>query len=273
MKEVKIQIRILLHKKEFLIGFSLFLFYVLSSFFFNLYSNFGKDIGGLLAPYEYDALSSWSCFEWYYNQFFSFIVIVASGFGFFQDLTSGEITILQYRMGRRRYYITKSIAIFVVGAIAFILPFLMGLLLDWVSFPDTVGYPNFGTAYSSAYFQFADMVMGTEFYLYHPWLYHIIMIIGIGSFVGIVCFFVSTFAFFHLRYRILFFLPFYLICFLLDISGQWLPDLHLPLYNYTMLEVSIQCKIPFFLFLLGAILFGIGFLILRHQLLKEIDTV
>ncbi len=272
MKELKIQTGILLRKREFLIGFSLFLFYVLISFFFNLYSNFGKDIGSLLAPYEYDALSSWSSFQWYYNQFFPFVVIIASGFGFFQDKRSGEIYLLQYRMGRKKYYITKSVAIFLVGAMAFIIPFLLGLLLDWIAFPNTVGYPDYGTAYSDSYFRFGMMVTGTEFYMEHPWLYHIFMTLGIGGFVGIVSVFVSVFAFCKLQYRILYFLPFYIICFLLDISGQWLPDLYLSIYYYTMLEVSVNSRIPFFLFFLGSLLLGISYLILRNQFKKEIDA-
>lgn len=253
-RKIIFQTKVLLRKKEFFIEFSILLFYVLLTYIYNVKTTLGSDIGNMLAPYEYDALSSWSKFQWYYNRFFPFVIVIASGFAYFQDIKSGEIYLYQSKMGKKKYFITKSIAIFLTGFFCFVLPFSIGLVLDYVTFPNTLGYPNFASVYSTGYMEFGTSLTDNTFYFMHPWLYHIGMIIEIGIIVGIVSLFVSVFALFRVKYRILFFLPFYLVCYACTMLEQFSGGIHFSMDYYVMSEVMKIQKIPCFWLVLGMIM-------------------
>lgn len=255
MGTILFQMKSLLKKKEFYIGISIYLFYVLLNYFSYVKKMYGFGTSGLMGAYEYDALSSWSEYEWYYNQFFVFVVIIPAGFAFFQDFYSGNNILMEYRMGRLRYFYTKCIAIILVGMLAFVIPFLFGLLLDWITFPQQYGhYPDYSTYYSSYYLNYAHSVTNSDFYLNHPWCYHILMTLGIGFFAGVVSLFTSLFLFFGFKFRILYFLPFYVVNYLLSVLAQRTGIEGLDLYWYTMLEAVASYKIPYFLGMLTVVL-------------------
>lgn len=242
MKLVCFQIQNLLKKKEFYISTALFSVFVLLNYVYYVKQTHGCGMDQLMAPYEYDALSIYGRYEWYFRQLFPFIVVIASGFGFYNDYQSGEGILMECRMGQKKYYVTKCIAIFVAGMSAFVFPFLVGLLLDALTFPDTLGYPARQMIYSSYYYAFSDSMGYGNLYQTMPWLYHIGSVLSKGIMVGIISVFVSLFAFLGFRYKILFFLPFYLFTFLLDITEN-LTKLPLGFTNYIMSETFSSGKI------------------------------
>lgn len=219
MKLVWFQIQNLLKKKEFYIATALFSAFVLLNYVYYVKQTHGCGMDQLMAPYEYDALSDWGNYAWYFREAFPFIAVIASGFGFYNDYQSGEGILMESRMGQKKYYVTKCIAIFMVGMFAFVLPFLVGLLLDALTFPDTLGYPGREIIYSFEYYEYSYSMGYGNLYQTMPWLCHIGEVLLKGCMVGIISVFVSLFAFFDFRYKILFFLPFYLFTFLLEIAG------------------------------------------------------
>lgn len=264
-KEILFQTKVLMGKREFLIEFCIVLFYVLLTYFYNVKTTMGSDIGDLFAPYEYDALSSWSQYQWYYNLFFPFVVMIGSGFAYFQDMNSGMINIYQSKMGKKRYFIIKSVAIFLAGFLCFVIPFGIGLLLDFITFPNTLGYVNQAAVYSLEYLNFGEGLTGSDFYFSHPWIYHIGMIIQVGSIAGIVSLFVSVFAFFEIKYRILFFLPFYVICYICSMVEQFVGGIPLKMDYYIMSEVGQTKRILFYWVLLGFILLFFSYKVIRKK--------
>lgn len=242
MKLVCFQIQNLFKKKEFYISIALFSVFVLLNYVYYVKQTHGCGMDQLMAPYEYDALSYRGNYDWYFRELFPFLAVIASGFGFYNDYQSGEGVLMECRMGQKKYYVTKCIAIFVAGMSAFVLPFLAGLLLDALTFPDTLGYPNGPILYSSYYYAFSDSMGYGNLYQAMPWLCHLGEILSKGIMVGMASVFVSLFAFFGFRYKILFFLPFYLFTFLLDIAEN-LTGLPLGFTNYIMSEMPSSGKI------------------------------
>ena len=242
MKLVCFQIQNLFKKKEFYISTALFSVFVILNYVYYVKQTHSCGMDQLMAPYEYDALSYNGNYEWYFRELFPFIAVIASGVGFYNDYRSGEGILMECRMGQKKYYVTKCIAIFVVGMSAFVLPFLVGLLLDALTFPNTLGYLNREMVYSSYYYAQSDSMGYGNLYQTMPWLYHIGSVLSKGIMVGMISVFVSLFAFFGFRYKILFFLPFYLFTFLLDIAEN-LTSYPLGFTNYIMSEMFSSGKI------------------------------
>lgn len=265
MKLVCFQIQTLFKKKEFYISTALFSVFVILNYVYYVKQTHGCGMDQLMAPYEYDALSDWGNFEWYFRELFPFIAVIASGFGFYNDYRSGEGILMECRMGQKKYYVTKCIAIFVVGMSAFVIPFLGGLLLDALTFPDTLGYPQRETVYSAYYYAHSDSMGYGNLYLTMPWLYHIGEILSKGIMVGMISVFVSLFAFFGFRYKILFFLPFYLFTFLLDIAEK-LTGRPFGFSNYIMSENTYLGKIIGFEIVIDLLMFLFVIIVSRRLL-------
>lgn len=228
-------------------GVALIVLYVFLILAYNMYVTHGMDIQELYAPYEYDALSEWNGFYEYYRELFPFVIVLFSGFSFFWDTDSGEMALFQCRMGQKQYYRSRLAATGIVGALSFIIPFSMGLFLDWLTFPPAEGIPSHFPAYSPAYEYFGEKI--SSWYFVHPWLYHFLAILQIGIFTGMVSMCISLFAFLRFRYRILFFLPLYFVCMatsLIRVST----GVAISILSYVGTENGIRGKIPFYLLVL-----------------------
>lgn len=261
MKEIGIHIKMIVRKKEHVLGVVLLLGYVLVTLAYYMKQTHGLDMQDMYAPYEYDALSHWSVFYQYFYVMFPFVIILFSGFSFFYDVNSGEITLMQSRMGLKKYYRTKWMATGIVAALSFALPFLAGLFLDWITFPNTVGVFSNVVPFSESYELFGWKI--APWYFRHPWLHHILMIVLLAVFTGMVVMFTSLFAFYHFHFRILFFLPFYILCLVSSLVSSLFPEGSTSIQNYITSEGNANVQIPGYLFLWIVVLGVVNVLLLR----------
>lgn len=267
MKEVGIHMKMIARKKEHILGVALLSAYVLLTLVYYIKQTHGADMQSMYAPYEYDALSDWSVFYQYLYTMFPFVVVLFSGFSFFHDTDSGEIALLQTRMGLKKYYRTKLLAIGIVAALSFALPFLAGLFFDWITFPDGAGVFSNVPPYSTDYERFGMNI--SPWYFSHPWLYHIFKIFLIAVFTGMAVMFTSLFAFYHFHFRILFFLPFYILCLLTSLLSSLFPGVNTGIQAYITSEGNVNYQIPGYLFL-WIIVLGLGTVLLLRNVEKKI---
>lgn len=248
MRNILIHIKIIIRKKEHILGVALVFLYVFFALAYNMYGTHGRDIQDMYAPYEYDALSEWNSFYMYYKELFPFLIVLFSGFSFFWDMDSGEMALLQCRMGRKQYYRSRLAATGIVGALSFIIPFSMGLFLDWLTFPPTEGIPSNFPMFSPAYECFGEEI--SSWYFVHPWLYHFLAILQIGIFTGVVSMAISLFSFLRFRFRILYFLPLYCVCMATSLIEVFGIGSAIYILSYVGTENGISGKIPFYLLVL-----------------------
>ena len=267
MKDVRIHMKMIARKKEHMLGVALLSGYVLLTLVYYIKQSHGADMQNMYAPYEYDALSDWSVFYQYLYTMFPFVIVLFSGFSFFHDMDSGEMALLQTRMGLKKYYRTKLLAIGIVASLSFALPFLAGLFLDWITFPNRVGVFSNVPPYSTDYERFGLNI--SSWYFRHPWLYHIYKIFLLAIFTGIAVMFTSLFAFYHFHFRILFFLPFYILCLLSSLVSSLFQGGSTSIQKYITSEGNVNFQIPGYLFFWIVVL-GLGTVLLLWNVERKI---
>lgn len=120
---------------------------------------------------------------------FPFVSIIPAGFSLFGDIKTGRETYWIYRVGRKKYYMTKAVAVFVSTFICFFIPLLFENIINYITFPANVhGNRYFCSLYSREYKTIVKY-MFFNIYFKHPFIYQLIMIIifsGIAAMLGFV---------------------------------------------------------------------------------------
>jgi len=63
---------------------------------------------------------------------FPFVSIIPAGFSLFGDIKTGRETYWIYRVGRKKYYMTKAVAVFVSTFICFFIPLLFENIINYI---------------------------------------------------------------------------------------------------------------------------------------------
>jgi hypothetical protein len=216
LKSTKMQLSVMFHKKGFQISFLIVLGYVIVTYLYYVFKLWGYDVSDMYHPAVLSALNSDSRYSWFFMMYYPFIVVLPAGFLFMTDREVNICSIVQARQNIKSYYLSKVIAAFIGGFTVFFIPFIIGLVLNILTFPiEATGTLTNFEIYSDTYYMYASSYLFPNLYHSNIYVYYVITILFFGCFSGIVSVFLIAISTFKIRYRIFMFLPFYLIVYLL----------------------------------------------------------
>ncbi|WP_157065218.1 hypothetical protein [Amphibacillus sediminis] len=227
-------------KKVATVIFFLLMTLVLVNYFSNVWTYQGTDVVDMYHPMKLLTLSNWSKYSFYLMQYFPLLVVVPAGFALFTDKQLNQYIFIQSRLGARYYLLGKMIVVFSVTFFVFSVPFLIEILLNLIAFPvSAVGDPSNIGIYDVSYISGVHMQLFSGLYIQSPYLYAVVFTLFFGVFSGVLALFTVAVSTFPIKFKVLLFLPVYLLLYLVSLSKQLIPTipvdtnyfLYLPLFN------------------------------------------
>jgi hypothetical protein len=214
LQSTKMQIKSILHQKGVFVALCILFLFVFLNFFSNVYKYNGKDIIDMYFPMKLLLLSDISgALSFYFFQYFPLLVILPAGFSYLNDRDSREIYYIQSRVGIKAYYKGKISAVFLVNFFVFTIPFLLEMLLNCIAFPiQATGDLSNIDVYEEVYIKVVERYFFHNIYVVNPYLYTFLFILFFGILSGILIVFINAISMFpRIKYKILLFLPIYLL--------------------------------------------------------------
>lgn len=222
LKSIKMQVKSILHHKEAFITICILIFFVFVNYYTNIITYKGKDIVDMYFPMKLLLLSSSSgAFGFYLMQYYPLLVILPAGFSYIFDRDSRELIYIQSRVGLKNYFIGKLIAVFLVTFFIFTVPFFMEIVLNCIGFPiHATGDLSNTNIYADVYIEAVKKYFLYRLYVSHPYLYTVLFTLVFGIISGVLAVFVNAISMCNIKFKILLFLPVYVLLYGLGMIGQ-----------------------------------------------------
>ncbi len=215
---VKKQTIFLLKQKEAIITLLLLLFIVLGNYLNNVLSFRGTDISQMYQPMK---LLSLSLNRIYLNaditslivMIYPILIAVPAGFSYAKEEQTKEEVYLITRLGKGRYLHSKLWAAFFTTAIIFMVPFMLEILMNMLSFPmDAIRDLSNLSIYDAEYAAMVHNYWGSGVYIASPILYAILMTLFFSAISGLFAMIPVAVSFiFTIKYRVLLILPTFIL--------------------------------------------------------------
>lgn len=224
IRSIKMQFRIMINSISFKVGFSIVMLYVLASYISTLALNMQTDIAFMYSAHAMFCGVELSALRNIFEAVFPFIVVIPFSFSYLTDLSVKIHPYLIGRMGRRNYFAGKIVTTFIGSFIIIFIPFFINLILCNITFPWNNNH-IFGDYNALNY---AETLLGTnitintvqsglpflKLYLYSPMAYNILYLCILSAFSGLLGVFSGLFSFYITKFKILLFVPVYLVFYL-----------------------------------------------------------
>ncbi len=225
-QSIYMQWRIIWERKIATILLFLLFCLVLANYFSNVMTYRGTDIIDMYHPMKLLTLSNYSENSFYLLLYYPLLVVIPAGFALFADKPLNQYIFIQSRVGARNYYVGKLIVVFLVTFAVFTLPFLIEILLNCIAFPmKATGDPSNLGYYNEDYLQITNMYLFSSLYIQSPYLYAVFFTVFFGVFSGVLAMFTVAISSFPIKYKVLLFLPIYLLLHGFAIIKQLVPIL------------------------------------------------
>jgi hypothetical protein len=221
---IKMQFSLMIHKLSFQVGFSIVMLYTMVSYIKNLLDYRGVDKLYFYSANFLYAGNNYASFWGIFESAFPFIIVLPFAFSYLDDLNIKITPYILSRMSKEKYFMGKLITCFLGGFIIIFIPFLINLIFCNITFPENHN-TLFGPYNLITYYERltgADVYINTDFkgqsflklYLYSPLLYNFLYLFILSTFAGIMSVFSGACSYFLSKYKIILFIPVYLIIFL-----------------------------------------------------------
>ena len=218
IQAIKSQVAFAMKQKAAILTFYLLLTLVLLNFTTNVFAFQGSDVIEMYHPAKMLVLSYNRI---YYNadmtlllvQLYPVIVVCPAGFTLISEENRKTDTLLIARMGSKKYYVSKVAASFIVTSLVFVIPTLIELVLNCISFPTaaTGDFINLNQ-YNPRYVEMVSHYTFAELFKIDSYLYSVISTLFFGVFSGILGMFtVALSMILKVRYKIFLFLPVFVL--------------------------------------------------------------
>lgn len=218
IKVIKKQTFFLLKQKEAILTFILLLFVVLGNYITNVLTFRGTDVSQMYQPMKLLALS---LNEIYFNaniqllivMIYPILVAIPAGFSYTKEQQTKEEVYMIYRLGKNRYLQSKLWASFFTTTIIFMIPFMLEILMNILSFPmNAIRDLSNLSIYNAEYATMVHNYIGSAIYIASPSLYAILTTLFFGVVSGILGTLPVAISFaFTVKYRALLILPTFLL--------------------------------------------------------------
>lgn len=270
LNSMKMQITGMMRKKAVKITFCILFAFVIVNYFVNMINYYEVQyVSQMHDPIKVLTLSTWSISGYFMMQFYPILVVIPTASEYFVDKETRVKIYVESKIGRKNYWYSKGIAVFLVTFIIFTLPFFIELLLEGVCFSlEATGDPS-----GFQYIQTIENERRHIFYplfLKHKFLYAMLMTVLFGLVSGVLALFnfsISTLAF--IKYKIFTFIPIYVLFYLLLIMEQLLGAGYTFNYFHILRLFNSQPKNYFCYMIFLLVLVISSCIILRIKTLKD----
>lgn len=196
-----------------LVVFAVMCYAVLNNFVNNVNQYQGRDVIAMYHPMRLLTLTQDTTTGILIMQLLPLLVVLPCGFVYMKDRDAGVEVFEISRSGAKIYYVSKLIAVFLVTMSVFIIPLLLEVALNVISFPlEATGDLSNMTIYSQYLIDQIKNYLFFEIYLVSPYLYAVVSILMFGIWTGILATFVVAISFLpFVKARLILFLPLYII--------------------------------------------------------------
>lgn len=271
---LKCQFKLMLSKKSFWVGFFIITFYALASYLMHVKGYYNKDLSQVLDRRELVCFHDFDSLSNYLNILFPFLVVLPFSMSYFEDCESKMLGFWLTRIGKKRYYISKAMVSFVGSFLIIAIPFLVNLLLVWVTFPDN-GNLYDGSIHSEVFylntFYEAAQTYWYPFlsiYIFHPFLYNCIYILMMSVLSGVLGVVAYVSSYFIRKHKLLLLLPVYLFLWILTMINQCTDDFELKLYSY-VIRGKVHGSYIYFTSVIGVLLV-LSVILIRRKFMKDV---
>ena len=244
IKATLTQTNFMLKQKETLVVFYVLLIQVLGNFISNVLTFQGIDIIQMYQPMKllllsYNRINYNADATLLFIQLYPILVVLPAGFALCKEQQSGQEVLMIARLGQLTYNFSKLIAAFCATMIVFTMPFMIELLLNCIAFPLTAtGDMTNMDIYEPNYIQAVHRYLMSGLYIQSVYIYTIIGTLFMGIVSGILASFTVAFsAIVRVKYRIILFLPVFVLLYatiyLQNILPSWIPTIKW--YDYLLL--------------------------------------
>ncbi|MBR6045692.1 MAG: hypothetical protein IKP47_08665 [Ruminococcus sp.] len=227
MNSFRTQLRIMLHKRGFQIGFTVMMLFVAYSFVRGMYyvsldPERGADISNLQAVDR--ALLNKTNESYGIPQIlrfiFPFVCVLPFSFSLFIDRSTRISDIVIARSGKRRYYFSKLAAAFAGGFIIFFIPLLISTALTHIFCSSSIINVfdiNFSelTAGGKEFFTMGDLML--ELITFSPALGELFAALLLSVYAGACAMLALALSYFFRRFAVFIFVPVFLLCKLFEL--------------------------------------------------------
>lgn len=238
---IRSQFRVVIEKR-WAVGVILLMFtLVLINFFSNVFKYQGTDVQAMINPMRLLFLSSESMdpgtLSFYFLQLFPLLVILPVGFSYADDKNSREEIYLVSRVGKKKYFWGKTIAVFIVNFCVFALPLMLEIILNCVAFPlDANGNFANSATYDLSYIMSTENYMFFDFFKISPILYAFISCMMFGIVAGILGIFTLAVSMFFFRFKIGLLFPVYILLYGIGMIDSLFPQIEVRTSHFAYLS-------------------------------------
>lgn len=258
-------------KKSFWLGFFIITFYALTSYLLNVRGYYNKDLSQVLDRRELVCFHTFDRLSNYLDVLFPFLVVLPFSLSYFEDCESKMLGFWLRRTGKKKYYTAKAIICFVGSFLMIAIPFLVNLLLVWITFPEN-GNLYDGIIHSELFYLNVESFHETwqtywnpflSLYIFHPFFYNCIYILMMSLLSGVLGVVAYVSSFFIRKYKLLLLLPVYLLFWILTMINQFVDDFDMELFSY-VIRGYVKGNYLYFIGVLGILIVVFVILIRRH---------
>jgi hypothetical protein len=282
---IKMQFRLMCNKKSFQLAFLINLIYILLTYLFYAWRQRGYDISTITSPSAIFPLNAGTEFFDIFINLVPFIVVVPFSMSFIEDKSNLILPALQTRSGIKSYYYSKAVACFIGSFLIFLIPLLLSILLNNLTFPQS-GITFLGDLYD---INFDANIVGSRITKITNWkgiwfpnlfffnmeLYNILYAFIFSVSMGLLGIFAYALSFMIKKQKIMLLLPVYLLLITFNILDQFLENV-VPFTCYKVFQyITINDtygKNPIFLIVFFSVLTILAvILIIRQSHMDQID--
>ncbi len=220
---LKMQIYDMLRKKITIITFFVLMGFVLANFFSNMQMNIEMHYTSqMYDPIKLLTLSEWSNIGYFLFQYFPILVVIPTACSYLRDKNTRIKVYIEARCGKKYYWMSKAMAVFVTTFLLFTIPFLTELIFSGVCFDlNSHGdISNFQYIYT---IENDNQYVLYQLYINNKVLYAVVMICFFGIVSGILALFNFAITLLPVfTFKVLTFFPIYVLIYIISFVGGFL---------------------------------------------------
>ncbi|MBQ7755685.1 MAG: hypothetical protein IJ401_00045 [Oscillospiraceae bacterium] len=254
----------------FLFSMTLMMIFSVGTFIYNALHFKNLDTSQIIGATNLLATSARSVYIGYFEMLFPFIAIMPFCFSYITDRQQNNISVISIRGSRKSYYFSSLLTAFIGGFLIIFIPLLVNFILNVTTFPldSMLDDTNMNTYSFSHITEYWKKYVFAYLYVKNPVIHNLLFILIPSVFSGNVCVFVYAVSFFFKRYKLLLFLPFYAVHYVLSALESKF-KINVYYFRYiTQLEVLNGKSVGFFIFF-NVMLVGISLIILLRKIKSD----
>lgn len=179
------------------------------------------------AMYEIEAteamlIQEYSFFSQVFKIMLLFLPLFPFCFSYYREQRLGIKAVLQSKYGVRNYYIINLLTCFLGTFLAFFIPFLIEMAIDWVVFASEGASNTYGAKYTFNYcghitgdsygeYVYGNGILFKSLYIHNPTLYALLFLVIFSAFMAVLAVFVYSLSYWVKKYSLVLLLPIFII--------------------------------------------------------------